>query len=62
MHKIPMYNRVLCVFRADVNAANKGTGWTAAHCASFQGHGPVLLHLIQYKPNLMLEDSLGRYV
>lgn len=45
----------------NVNATNRGTGWTACHCASFQGHGKVLMYLMQYQPDLNIEDSMGRW-
>ena len=47
-------------YRADINASNKGTGWTPAHCAAFQGHGPVLLHLLSHDPDLRIVDSRNR--
>ncbi|XP_064629003.1 uncharacterized protein LOC135488355 isoform X2 [Lineus longissimus] len=45
---------------ADVNVTNSGTRWTAAHCAAFQGHGKVLMKLMEYRPNLTLRDSKNR--
>ena len=52
----------LCVnpCSADVNVTNKGTGWTPCHCAAFQGHGKVMLYLSQHKPDVTMEDLLGR--
>lgn len=46
--------------RADINATNSGTGWTACHCAAFQGHGKVLMYLIQYQPDITIQDTMGR--
>ena len=46
--------------RADVNAVNKGTNWTALHCAAFQGHGPVVLSLLRAKSNPEAVDNQGR--
>lgn len=47
---------------ADINAQNSGSGWTGLHCAAFQGHGPVILVLMQYQPDLTLKDDQGRWV
>lgn len=47
---------------ANVNVTNKGTGWTPCHCAAFQGHGKVLLQLMQHSPDVSIKDSLGRYM
>ena len=47
-------------FRADINAQNSGTLWTALHSSAFQGHGPVILKLMSYKPNLSIKDHKGR--
>ncbi|KAK3082997.1 hypothetical protein FSP39_011184 [Pinctada imbricata] len=46
--------------RADVNACNKGTLWTALHCAAFQGHGKVIMKLMEANPNITLKDNQGR--
>lgn len=46
--------------RANVNACNKGTLWTALHCAAFQGHGKVIMTLMEHKPDVTLKDSHGR--
>ncbi|XP_033628878.1 uncharacterized protein LOC117291343 [Asterias rubens] len=46
--------------RADVNLSNSGTRWTACHCAAFQGHGRVIMKLMERKPELSLKDSRGR--
>jgi len=49
-------------FRADVNAANSGTHWTPLHCAAFQGHGPVIMKLVNFgEPDFTLKDHRGRY-
>ncbi|XP_071792177.1 uncharacterized protein [Asterias amurensis] len=45
---------------ADVNLSNSGTRWTACHCAAFQGHGRVIMKLMERKPELSLKDSKGR--
>ncbi|XP_071476745.1 cyclin-dependent kinase inhibitor 2A-like [Diadema antillarum] len=45
---------------ADVNLSNGGTLWTPCHCAAFQGHGKVLMKLLEAKPNLTLKDNKGR--
>ncbi|KAJ8314618.1 hypothetical protein KUTeg_006768 [Tegillarca granosa] len=45
---------------ADVNASNKGTMWTPLHCAAFQGHGKVIMNIMEYKPDLTLKDNQGR--
>lgn len=47
-------------FRADINACNKGTQWTALHCAAFQGHGKVIMKLMEHNPNVELKDNQGR--
>ncbi len=54
--------KVLLGGGADVNVANRGTGWTAGHCAAFQGHGKVLLQLMRHTPDVTLTDSMGRSV
>lgn len=54
--------KVLLEAGANVNVANRGTGWTAAHCAAFQGHGKVMLCLLNYKPDVTIADSMGRCV
>ncbi|XP_022107355.1 ankyrin repeat domain-containing protein 49-like [Acanthaster planci] len=45
---------------ANVNQSNSGTLWTACHCAAFQGHGKVLMKLMESKPDLTLKDNRGR--
>ncbi|XP_020629069.1 ankyrin repeat and SOCS box protein 3-like isoform X1 [Orbicella faveolata] len=45
---------------ADVNACNRGTNWTALHCATFQGHGKVVMSLMNHNPDLSIRDNLGR--
>ncbi|XP_064397744.1 ankyrin repeat and SOCS box protein 3-like [Halichondria panicea] len=45
---------------ANINVSNSGTGWTPCHCAAFQGHGKVMLHLSQAKPDLSIQDTAGR--
>lgn len=49
------------LFRADINACNRGTNWTALHCATFQGHGKVVMLLMNHNPDLLIRDNLGRY-
>lgn len=49
-------------FRADINACNKGTQWTALHCAAFQGHGKVIMKLMEHNPSVELKDNQGRYI
>ncbi|XP_038049014.1 ankyrin repeat domain-containing protein 49-like [Patiria miniata] len=44
----------------DVNQSNSGTRWTASHCAAFQGHGKVLMKLMESKPDLAMRDNRGR--
>ena len=48
------------VCRADINACNRGTNWTALHCATFQGHGKVVMTLMNHNPDLTVRDNLGR--
>ena len=45
---------------ADINASNSGTLWTPTHCAAFQDHGKVIMKLMEYQPNVTLQDSKGR--
>ncbi|XP_019628302.1 PREDICTED: ankycorbin-like [Branchiostoma belcheri] len=45
---------------AGINVCNSGTKWTALHCAAFQGHGKVILKLMQHKPDLQMKDAKGR--
>lgn len=45
---------------ADVNITNNGTLWTALHCAAFQGHGKVVMELMEARPNLAVRDAEGR--
>ncbi|XP_072015915.1 cyclin-dependent kinase inhibitor 2A-like [Amphiura filiformis] len=45
---------------ADLNASNSGTLWTPTHCAAFQDHGKVIMKLMEYQPDIMLQDSRGR--
>eukprot|EP00112_Aurelia_sp_Birch-Aquarium-sp1_P004963 Seg1562.1 transcript_id=Seg1562.1/GoldUCD/mRNA.D3Y31 product="Ankyrin repeat domain-containing protein 50" protein_id=Seg1562.1/GoldUCD/D3Y31 len=45
---------------ADVNGRNSSTRWTACHCAAFQGHGKVIMRLLEFKPKLDLKDELDR--
>ncbi|XP_070581037.1 ankyrin repeat domain-containing protein 39-like [Ptychodera flava] len=45
---------------ADINRCNGGTGWTALHCAAFQGHGKVIMKLMEYNPKLDIRDAKGR--
>lgn len=51
---------LLNTFRADINACNRGTNWTALHCATFQGHGKVVMSLLNHNPDLSIRDNLGR--
>ena len=48
------------IYRADVNATNKGTKWTPLHCAAFQGHGKVIMRIMDKNPDLVLKDNQGR--
>ncbi|XP_064594443.1 cyclin-dependent kinase inhibitor 2A-like [Liolophura sinensis] len=52
--------QVLLENGANVNICNKGTLWTALHCAAFQGHGKVLMKLMEYRPDVKTKDSQGR--
>lgn len=52
--------KLLLENNVDINGTNRTTGWTALHCAAFQGHGKVILYLTQHSPNLTLQDSMGR--
>lgn len=52
--------KLLMKHNADVNVRNNGTLWTPMHCAAFQGHGRVIMFLMENKPDLTLADSLGR--
>ncbi|XP_031564924.1 receptor-interacting serine/threonine-protein kinase 4-like [Actinia tenebrosa] len=52
--------RLLLDSGADVNGCNKGTLWTPLHCAAFQGHGKVVMTIMEYKPDLTLTDSKER--
>ncbi|CAH1250098.1 CDKN2A [Branchiostoma lanceolatum] len=45
---------------AEINACNSGTMWTALHCAAFQGHGKVIMKLMQHSPDLQMKDAKGR--
>nr|XP_006817994.1 PREDICTED: protein phosphatase 1 regulatory subunit 16A-like [Saccoglossus kowalevskii] len=45
---------------ASVNCCNSGTGWTALHCAAFQGHGKVIMKIMDHNPDLTLRDDKGR--
>jgi len=45
---------------ANVNVANYGSKWTPMHCAAFQGHGKVIMYLMEHSPDLSLQDSQGR--
>ena len=59
---VRMYVCVLVYdFRADINSENKNTRWTPLHCATFQGHGPVVMKLMKYSPDLQKKDMRGRY-
>lgn len=48
--------------RADVNLANRRSLWTPIISAAFQGHGKVIMKLMEYNPDLSLKDSQGRLV
>ncbi|CAH1800241.1 unnamed protein product, partial [Owenia fusiformis] len=52
--------QVLLEDGADVNATNGGTLWTPLHCAAFQGHGKVIMRLMEKQPNLTLRDNNER--
>ena len=52
----------MLVVRADINCANATTGMTPCHCAAIQGHGRVLMTLLEHSPNLVAKDSQGRFV
>ncbi|XP_063405232.1 serine/threonine-protein phosphatase 6 regulatory ankyrin repeat subunit B-like isoform X1 [Mytilus trossulus] len=45
---------------ANINLCNKGTQWTPLHCAAFQGHGKVIMKLMDHNPEMTLKDSQGR--
>lgn len=45
---------------ADIDACNRGTNWTALHCATFQGHGKVVMLLMNNNPDMTIRDNLGR--
>ena len=47
-------------YRVDINCANATTGMTPCHCAAIQGHGRVLMTLLEHAPNLAAKDSQGR--
>jgi len=52
-----------CMFySADINLANKGTLWTPLHSAAFQGHGKVIMKLMEHNPDLTMKDNQGRSV
>ena len=48
--------------RADVNLANRGTLLTPIHSAAYQGHGKVIMKLMEYNPDVTLKDNEGRLV
>lgn len=52
--------KILLKNGADVNGRNSGTRWTACHCAAFQGHGKVIMTLMEYNPKLELKDDSNR--
>ena len=58
---LKLWTSLFC-FSADVNCSNSGTLWTPTHCAAFQDHGKVIMKLMEYKPDVTLQDSRGRYV
>ena len=33
---------------------------TPCHCAALQGHGRILMTLLEHSPNLVAKDSQGR--
>jgi len=45
---------------ANINACNRGTNWTGLHCATFQGHGKVVMTLMNHNPDLTIRDNFGR--
>ncbi|KAH9503707.1 Dauer abnormal formation protein 25 [Bulinus truncatus] len=52
--------QLLIQYGADVNNFNKGTLWTPLHCAAFQGHGKVIMTLLESKADLFQADAQGR--
>ncbi|XP_070189832.1 ankyrin repeat-containing protein DDB_G0279043-like [Littorina saxatilis] len=52
--------KVLLEHGANISLGNKGTQWTPLHCAAFQGHGKVIMYLMDYNPDLFAKDSQGR--
>ncbi|XP_065911914.1 ankyrin repeat domain-containing protein 39-like isoform X2 [Dysidea avara] len=52
--------KLLLKHRANINCANVSTGMTPCHCAALQGHGRVLMTLLEHTPNLTAKDSQGR--
>ena len=48
--------------RADVNLANRRSMWTPIISAAFQGHGKVIMKLMEFNPDLTLKDNHGRLV
>lgn len=59
--KIIISISVLSNYSGEINGSHKGTKWTPLHCAAFQGHGKVVMTLMEYSPDLTLTDSKGRY-
>jgi len=51
---------ILVKYGVAVDGQNRGNKWTAAHCAAFQGHGKVLMKLLECGPDMSLLDSKGR--
>ena len=48
--------------RADVNLPNRRSLWTPIISAAFQGHGKIIMKLMEYNPDLSLTDNQGRLV
>ena len=48
--------------RANINCVNVSTGMTPCHCAALQGHGRVLMTLLENAPNLTAKDFQERSV
>lgn len=50
----------IIICRANINSTNNGTLWTPLHCAAFQGHGRVIMTLMEHQPDIHKVDSEGR--
>jgi len=51
---------ILLKYGVNVDGQNMSNKWTASHCAAFQGHGKVLMKLLDCGPDLSMLDSKGR--